>query len=358
MKSYFDLQNLIQGFKLSCQTENKSPRTIEWYTCFLERFHQFSNQNGYPTNVKRINKDHLRAFIIFLQREVRTPHTGKPLSEATIQGYVRTLKAFFSWLMREEYIEQNPMSKIPVPRAQVKIVDTFSHEQVTRLIGMCRTSDDSGYRNLAIILLLLDSGIRISELVNISVDDINLADGYIKIRKAKGNKERLVPIGSLVQKSLWKYINSYRPQPVTENVTRLFLSKYGIPLTKSGIQQMLRRYGRRVGITGMRCSPHSFRHTFAKNYLLNGGDVFSLQKILGHSSLASVRIYLNLFASDIKSQHKRFSPVDNMAENRCLYPFLRSGTNHMNNTRHSGALLGGQKVNLGGQVVSKSNGQM
>lgn len=138
MKSYFDLQNLIQGFKLSCQTENKSPRTIEWYTCFLERFHQFSNRNGYPTNVKRINKDQLRAFIIFLQQEIKTPHTGKSSSEATIQGYVRTLKAFFSWLMREEYIEQNPMSKIPVPRAQVKIVDTFSHEQVTKLIG-CAT---------------------------------------------------------------------------------------------------------------------------------------------------------------------------------------------------------------------------
>jgi site-specific recombinase XerD len=80
-------------------------------------------QNGYPTDVKRINKDHLRAFIIFLQQEAKTPHAGKSLSEATIQGYVRTLKAFFSWLMREEYVEQNPMSKIPVPRAQVKIID-------------------------------------------------------------------------------------------------------------------------------------------------------------------------------------------------------------------------------------------
>lgn len=139
----------------------------------------------------------------------------------------------------------------------------------------------------------------------------------------------MVPIGSIVQKSLWKYMDHYRPQPLTQNVTRLFLSDDGLPLTKSGIQQMLRRYGRRAGITGVRCSPHTFRHTFAKNYILNGGNIFSLQKILGHSSLASVRSYLNLFASDIKRQHQRFSPVDNLAEIRSIYPFIRSSIHNI-----------------------------
>ena len=327
MSSFLDLQNLIQGFKLSCQTENKSPKTIEWYTCFLDRFHQFLKQNGYPTNVKRINRNHIRAFILFLQKEVRTPHTARLLSDSTVQGYVRTLKSFFSWLTREEYIEQNPMIKIPVPKAPVKIINTFSHEHIATLISLCHTSDDSGYRNLAIILLLLDSGIRVSELVNIDIDDVNLAEGYIKIGKAKGNKERLVPIGSLVQKSLWKYINRYRPQPITVKVTKLFLSKYGVPLTKSGVQQMLRRYGKRAGINSVRCSPHVFRHSFAKNYLLNGGDIFSLQRILGHSSLSSVRIYLNLFATDIKKQHQRFSPVDNLVEDRRIHMLIRSRSN-------------------------------
>jgi integrase/recombinase XerD len=92
----------------------------------------------------------------------------------------------------------------------------------------------------------------------------------------------------------------------------LLLNDKGLPFTENGVQQMLRRYGKKAGITGIRCSPHSFRHTFAKNYLMNGGDIFSLQKILGHSSLASVRIYLNLFATDVKKQHLRFSPVDNL----------------------------------------------
>lgn len=128
-----------------------------------------------------------------------------------------------------------------------------------------------------------------------------------------------------MQKMLWKYINHYRPKPVTDRINSLFLSENGIPLLKNGIQQMLRRCGRQAGISGMRCSPHVFRHTFAKNYLLNGGDIFSLQKILGHSSLASVRNYLNLFSIDIKRQHQRFSPVDNMAENRDMFRFTHAG---------------------------------
>lgn len=323
MNSELDLKSLIEGFKLSCQTENKSPKTIEWYISFLNRFHRFLERDC-SLSVDSIDKNSIRAFILYLQQEARTPHTNKRLSDCTIQGYARTLKAFFSWLLREEYIETNPMAKIPVPRAPTKVVTTFSNEQVSKLIDICCRSNGQGYRNLTIIMLLLDSGIRVSELTGISLNDVNLVEGCIIIRRAKGSKERFVPIGSLVQKMLWKYINHYRPKPVTERITRLFLSEHGIPLTKSGIQQMLRRCGRQVDISGMRCSPHVFRHTFAKNYLLNGGDIFSLQKILGHSSLASVRIYLNLFASDIKKQHQRFSPVDSFAENKVLYPLLRS----------------------------------
>ena len=127
-----------------------------------------------------------------------------------------------------------------------------------------------------------------SELVHIDLNDINQAEGWIKIKVGKGDKERIVPVGSVVQKSLWKYINHFRPQPLTQKVTRLFLSDDGLPLTRSGIQQMLRRCGKRAGISGVRCSPHTFRHTFAKSYLINGGDIFSLQKILGLLSICEM----------------------------------------------------------------------
>ncbi len=321
--SVLELGNLVQGFKLSCQTEGKSPKTIEWYLAFIGRFIGFLKSNEMPTSLEMIQRAHIRAFIQYLQTEAKTPYRGKPLSTATVQGYVRSLKAFFAWVVREEYLEVNPMSKIPVPRGTIKVLDTFSREQITGMLEVCQRNGDIGYRNMMIILLFLDTGLRASELTSISLDDINLEDGLIKIRRAKGNKERQVPIGSLVQKSLWKYINRYRPKPITPEVRQLFLGDCGIPLSMSGLQQMVRRYGQYAGIGGVRCSCHTFRHTFAKNYILNGGDIFSLQKILGHSSLASVRTYLNLFAADIKRQHQHFSPVNNFIKDGNMNTLIR-----------------------------------
>jgi len=256
--------------------------------------------------------------------EAKVPHKGTSLSTATIQAYIRVLKAFFSWATREEYLKSNPMTVIPMPKSATKIINTFTDEQVAKLTDVCLRSAVNGHRDLTILLLFLDSGLRVSELVAIELDNVNLHEGHIIIHQAKGQKERIIPVGSIVQKSLWKYINQYRPRPLTDNITRLFLSNSGLPLTRNGIQQMMRRLARRAGITGVRCSPHTLRHTFSKRYLTNGGDIFSLQRILGHSSLASVRIYLNLSACDIKKQHQRFSPVDNLIDSRSMYPVIRS----------------------------------
>jgi integrase/recombinase XerD len=311
--SFLHLQNLIEGFRITCQTEGKSPRTVRWYTTFLEKFRVFLEQNGLPARVNRLDKVHVRQFILYLQQEARTPRTNRHLSGSTVQGYVRTLKTFFAWLAREEYISANLMARIPVPKAETKVIATFSNGQIQSLFRQCPSSSRSGPRNMLIMLLLMDCGLRISELVGIDIDDIYLEEGIIRIRKAKGSKERYVPVGSVTKKFLWKYMNTIRPRPLSQHINRLFLNDKGLPFTDNGVQQMLRRYGKKAGITGVRCSPHTFRHTFAKDYLMNGGDIFSLQKILGHSSLASVRIYLNLFATDVKKQHLRFSPVDNLA---------------------------------------------
>jgi len=322
------LSECIDYYEICNKAEGKSPKTVDWYNDFLNGFRMFLSFKRFPVDLCQISREHIRVYIAYLQNEARTTRGSKSLSPATIQGAVRTLKAFFSWALREEFIESNPMIRIPVPKATSKIINTYTQEQITKLISLCYKSNDSGCRNLAILLLLLDTGIRVSELASIDLNDVNLIEGYIKIRHAKGGKERLIPIGSLVQKSLWKYMNSSRPKPLTQKVTRLFLSNHGVPLTRSGVQQMIRRYGRQADINGVRCSPHTFRHSFAKHYLLNGGDIFSLQRILGHSSLASVRNYLNLFAVDIKKQHQRFSPVDNLAEHRGIYSQLRFGMTH------------------------------
>ena len=198
-----ELQNLINGFKICCQTEGKSPRTIEWYDAFLRRFRSFLDLNQLPTVIKQIDKAHIRHFIVYLQTEATVPWSNKDLSPATIQGYVRTLKVFFSWANREGYTESNIMAGIPVPKASIRVINTFTSDQVSRLIEMCNQGNGSKYRNLAIILLLLDSGIRISELTGVNLKDLDLSEGCITIRNGKGGKGRIVPLGSLVNKVLW-----------------------------------------------------------------------------------------------------------------------------------------------------------
>ena len=120
--SVLELGNLIQGFKLSCQTEGKSPKTIEWYTTFLYRFLVFLELSAYPTDAAQINKEVIRAFILYLQVEAKTPRSKKPLSSATVQGYVRTLRVFFSWVVKEGYLPDSPTAKIPVPKATQKVL--------------------------------------------------------------------------------------------------------------------------------------------------------------------------------------------------------------------------------------------
>lgn len=308
-----NLTDSVQGFIFSCQTEGKSPKTIEWYECFLHRFEKFHKDNNYPDDINDIGRNHIKAFIAYLQTVAKTPHKQQPLAATTIQGYVRTLKAFFSWALRDEIIGANPMAKIPLPKAAAKLINTLTKEQIENLITVCRNSNGIGYRNLTMILLMLDSGLRISELIGIELPDVDLNGGLIRVRKAKGGRERMIPVGDLVRKLLWKYTNYYRQTPLIPSIKSLFLNIDGLPITRNGVQQMLRRYGQKAGIAGVRCSPHTLRHTFAKTYLLNGGDVYSLQNILGHSCMSTVRIYLNLFACDIKAQHRNFSPVDRMA---------------------------------------------
>ena len=319
-KANLDLGRLIGEFKLTCEVEGKSIRTIEWYFSFLRQFEEYLRRSGLATYVNEIDKGYIRQYISFLQRDGEAGNRGRRLAPATVQGHVRTLKAFFAWLLREGYVKTNVMSKIPVPKAPAKVVDTLGCEALTRMIRCYSSPDGNGLRDLLIMFLLLDTGIRLSELVGIKLPEVDLEEGYIKISRGKGGRERWVPIGSIVRKYLLKYIRSGRPEPATGLVANLVLTRQGMPLKKNGVQQMLRRWGRRAEINGVRVSPHTFRHTFARNYLINGGDIFSLQKILGHSSLASVRLYLNLFSVDLKEQHRKFSPVDHMASNRSFLP--------------------------------------
>lgn len=161
------------------------------------------------------------------------------------------------------------------------------------------------------ILMLLDTGLRVSELVGLRLSDISVEDGLVKVL-GKGQKERLVPIGKRVQRHLWRYIMHCRPQPSGSNLDLVFLTQEGRQLTKDRMDKITSGYGGKAGITGFRCSPHTLRHTAAIHFLRNGGDVFALQRMLGHSSLEMTRRYCELADLDLKRAHHTASPVDNL----------------------------------------------
>jgi len=159
------------------------------------------------------------------------------------------------------------------------------------------------------IITLLDTGLRISELINLRLEDAHVDQGYLKVM-GKGARERVVPIGSVAQKSLQRYMFHFRPEPYYEEQDLFFLTLEGKPLSINAVHLKFTRLGKKSGVK--RFHAHLCRHTFATKYLINGGDVFSLQQILGHSSLEMVRRYVTLALAQVRVQHRKFSPMDRM----------------------------------------------
>jgi integrase/recombinase XerC/integrase/recombinase XerD len=158
-------------------------------------------------------------------------------------------------------------------------------------------------------MLLLDTGLRIGELVNLKMDDVHMDEGYLKVM-GKGKKERIVPIGNSAQRALQRYLFRFRPKPINPVVNNVFLSVNSQPLTENSLKLVFARLSRRSGVH--RLHAHLCRHTFATRFLINGGDVFTLQQILGHSTLEMVRHYVNLASSHVTIQHQKFSPLDRL----------------------------------------------
>jgi site-specific recombinase XerD len=167
----------------------------------------------------------------------------------------------------------------------------------------------TGYRNYVIFIVGLDNGLRASELAGITLNKINLKDGYIKVM-GKGSKERIVPIDKFVTGKIWHYIDRVRPKPVDPGCDGLFLSSDGKPITTNTIKLIFSRLAKKSGV--VRLHAHLCRYTFAINYLLNGVDIFSLKEILGHASLDMVNHYLHFTNSQITSQHHKYSPMDKL----------------------------------------------
>jgi len=306
------LSDALAAYRICAKAEGISPKTVEWVTGAVHYFGEFLGDEA--NDLTNINAQSLRQLILALQTKKAfsnhrfTRPQDKLLSPETVASYTRAIKSFFSFLEREEFIASNPMAKVKLPKTPKKNMPTFSEKELERIFAQPNKKTNEGYRDYTIMLTLLDTGIRVSELCGLRVEDIDLANGYLRVM-GKGQKERYVPIGRKLTKALLKYRLSHRPE--ANGSDNFFLTRDGTPVNKARVEEIVRYHGEKAGIR-TRPSPHTFRSTKAVLYLRNGGDPFSLQKVLGHSTLVMTRRYSNLADSDVRAQHLRCGVADRL----------------------------------------------
>ena len=311
-----DLADLISYYELCNKAEGKSLKTITWYSSNLKRFHRYLKARHISDLIGELDIKILREYVIYLLKQQKysdhpyTPVESDLLSATSIHGHVRTLRAFFSWLVREGIIDSNIAKDLKPPKVARKVISTLSDQEIISILKHLNFNNGVQSRNQTIFMILLDTGLRLGELVNLKLNDIHLDEGFLKVI-GKGNKERIVPIGTNAQRALQRYLFRYKPEPACMGIDNVFLSTNRRPLTENGIKLMFVRLAKRSGVN--RLHAHLCRHTFATKFLINGGDVFTLQQILGHSTLEMVRHYVNLASNHVAIQHQRFSPMDRLS---------------------------------------------
>jgi len=292
-----DLQSAVDGFTAYCKSKNLSSRTIEYYIYRLQALQTYLTDHEQPTAPKDLTPQVIREFLT----------DEKDRKSATTASHSHTtLRAFFVFLVNDGFLECSPMESVDKPKRRKSVLNTFSIEQIDAVLAKCGR-DFGGARDRAMVTMLLDCGLRVSELAGLDLDDVDWTDGTLLVL-GKGGKERVVPFGHTTRQALTAYI-ARRGELDTP---ALFVSTLGARLDRYRVRDIIERRCEQAEITGVRCSPHTFRHTMAVSYLRNGGDVFSLQKLLGHSTLDMTRKYAELADSDVQDKHRLFSPADRL----------------------------------------------
>jgi len=248
-----------------------------------------------------LDKDFEVSFKRYLEEEGCNPRT--------INTYFRAYRAFAYYCMDEGWI---PLRKISIKTSKAPIKQVYTEEELKRLMKKPKTNDFTEYRNWVIVNYLLATGNRLSSIVGLNIEDIDLENGYINVNVQKNKRPVTIPLVKQMRRILKEYISLYRNLEEDLELSPtdpLFCNRFGERLTGDGLINAISKYNKRRGVD--KTSIHLFRHTFAKSWILSGGDLFSLQKMLGHSSLEMVRNYANLYSKDIKDKAEEFSFLSN-----------------------------------------------
>jgi len=296
-----DILSATEEFLADCHLRRLSSTTLQWYKFTLEPFAHFASADS-VVQVTGISEQTVRTFL-----KAQSCRVGA----RRVNHYREAISRLFKWLIVEGYVTTNPAQNIRKVREPKKLVASFNEAEVKALLAQPDQHSFIGLRDYTFMLLLLDSGLRLSEALGLTVRDLDLATGTLRVL-GKGNKERLVGFSRTMERHLRRYLlrrETALQRAERQNCLWVFPNQDAGKWAAKGVHMRLKRYAQQAGVSRVRVSPHTFRHTFALWFVRNGGSPFHLQKILGHASLDMSRRYCELADIDFISCQQELSPL-------------------------------------------------
>jgi integrase/recombinase XerD len=292
------MEALVQKFvnflerdkRLSLNTLQSYRRDIEQYLIYLQEINL--------QNISATNKTTVIAYLLYLQKKGR--------ATSTISRNLASIRSFYQYIAKNKIIDHDPTAELESPKVEKKLPQILSTEEVELLLEQPKCVDLKGFRDKAMLELLYATGIRVSELIQLNLSDLNVEMGFIKCKK--GSRERMIPIGSIAIASLKEYMIKSRPMLIQRaDEKALFVNINGGRLTRQGFWKIIKQYKNQAKIS-KDITPHTLRHSFAAHLLENGADLRSIQEMLGHSDISSTQIYAQLAKNKIKELYKKTHP--------------------------------------------------
>jgi integrase/recombinase XerD len=292
---------LLKGFQMYLRLERSlSPNTLEAYVHDVELFSQYLDQSNSNITVEKAEAGHIRSFIKYIY--------NLGLTDTSQSRILSGLRAFYKYLILENYIQINPTETIEMPKTARKLPDTLSFEEITLLLDNVDLSTSEGERNKTMLEVLYACGLRVSELVELKYSTIYFDEGFVRVI-GKGNKERLVPIGPRTLERIKFYLEHSRSQIKIKHGAEdiLFLNRRGNKLSRVMVFTIIKNLVFKVGIE-KNISPHTFRHSFATHLVERGADLRAVQEMLGHESITTTEIYTHLDRKYLKETILKYHP--------------------------------------------------
>lgn len=288
VKQYIDYIAIEKGL---------SPNTLQSYERDLTNYIQFLTEQGI-TDLASTDRIQITAYLQQLHMKNR--------STSTISRNLSSIRNFYQFLQRERIIPTNPAELMETPKVEKRLPKVLSSTDIDKMLSKIESVDPVDIRDRAMLELMYATGMRVSELVNVKIHDINLNMGFVRCF-GKGSKERIIPIGQKAIQALWLYMDKVRPHFDQKQVDYLFLNKRGEAITRQTFWKIIKKRAQQAGIP-KRVTPHTMRHSFATHLLENGADLRAVQEMLGHADISTTQIYTQVTKSRIKHVYDKAHP--------------------------------------------------